>query len=126
MFAFGPISSLFDFLTFYVLLRFFHASPQLFQTGWFTESLISQTLIIFSIRTKAVPFFRSPPSLLFALSLVVIVLVGLTLPYTQVGQWFGFVQLPIEFYPMLAGMVLAYLMLTECMKWWFYRSIERG
>jgi Mg2+-importing ATPase len=125
MFIFGPISSLFDFLTFYLLLQFFHATPALFQTGWFTESLISQIVVIFSIRTKSLPFYKNLPSPVFAASLLAIIGVALVLPYTMIGRWFGFVPLPIEFYPMLAGMVLAYIILTECVKWWFYRHMDR-
>ena len=85
MLFFGPISSLFDFATFGIMLWVFHAGPALFQTGWFVESLATQTLVIFVIRTRRVPFFRSRPSVPLALAAVGIVAIGAVLPYT--GHW---------------------------------------
>ena len=82
MLIFGPISSIFDFLTFGIMLWVFHAGPALFQTGWFVESLATQTLVIFVIRTRRVPFFRSRPSVPLALAAVGIITIGAVLPYT--------------------------------------------
>jgi len=82
MFFMGPISSLFDFTTFGIMLWVFHAGERLFQTGWFVESLATQTLVIFVIRTRRVPFFRSVASSPLALAAVGITVVGAVLPYT--------------------------------------------
>src|SRR6516225_4945979 len=90
MLVFGPISSLFDFLTFGVMLWVFHAGPSLFQSGWFVESLATQTLIIFVIRTRRTPFFRSRPSLALTGTSLACVAVGAALPFTPLGALFGF------------------------------------
>ena len=81
MLFFGPISSVFDFITFGVMLRVFHAGPALFRSGWFVESLATQTLVIFAIRTRRVPFFRSVASAPMALAAVGITAIGAVLPY---------------------------------------------
>jgi hypothetical protein len=82
MLFFGPISSVFDFITFGVMLWAFHAGPALFRSGWFVESLATQTLVIFAIRTRRVPFFRSRPSLPLMLAALAVVTVGTVLPFT--------------------------------------------
>ena len=85
---FGPLSSVFDFITFYILLVVFAAGPALFQTAWFVESICTQTLIIFVIRTRAVPFYRSRPSKMLVAGAIVIALIGILLPLSAFGQLF--------------------------------------
>lgn len=119
---FGPISSLFDFLTFFILLFIFSADASLFQTAWFMESICTQTLVIFVIRTRVVPFYRSRPSRLLALSTVLIVAIACILPFTVVGSLFGFVRPPLPFFAVLAGLVIGYILMVELVKYWFYRK----
>ena len=120
MMIFGPISSLFDILTFVILLNFFKATPELFQTGWFLESLITQTLIIFSIRTTLVPFFKSRISPRFALGLYGVVFLAVLIPLSPLATYFDFVAPPTIFYSLLAILVLTYLVVVETAKRWFY------
>lgn len=120
MLMIGPISSAFDFLTFYVLLSVLQADEKLFQTGWFVESLCTQVLVIFIIRTRGNPFKSRPHPVLIATSLGV-ALLGAVLPFTPVGGYFGLVPLPARFYFILAGMALAYLAVVEIAKRGFYR-----
>jgi Mg2+-importing ATPase len=115
MICIGPISSIYDFLTFYALLKIFHASEALFHTGWFVESLATQTLVLFVIRTAGNPF-RSRPSLPLAITTVLIVLLGLLLPVSPLAKVFGFTPLPAMFFLFLSGMVITYLFLVELVK----------
>jgi P-type Mg2+ transporter len=121
MVLFGPLSSLFDFLTFAVMLWVFHAGPALFRSGWFVESLATQTLVIFAIRTRHVPFFRSHPSLPLTLAALGAVTVGAVLPATPLAHSLGFQPLPTAFFAALVAMGVAYLALVEVGKRWFYR-----
>ena len=121
MMFFGPISSLFDFTTFGVMLFIFHARGSLFQTAWFTESLATQSLVIFAIRTRRVPFLRSRPGGLLTLGTIGSVLAGLLLPYSPIASWFGFSPLPAAFLAILAVMVVVYLVLVEIGKSMFFR-----
>ena len=122
MIIFGPISSIFDFTTFGIMRWVFHAGPALFQTGWFVESLATQTLVIFVIRTRRVPFFRSVASTPMALAAVGITATGAVLPYTgHLARILGFRPLPGTFFFALAGIVVAYLVLVETGKYWFFR-----
>jgi P-type Mg2+ transporter len=121
MLFFGPISSLFDFVTFGIMLWVFHAGPVLFHTGWFVESLATQTLVIFIIRTRRIPFFRSRPSVPLLLAAFAVVIVGAVLPFTPLGHLLGFRPLPGLFFLALAGIVICYLVLIEVGKYWFYR-----
>jgi Mg2+-importing ATPase len=121
MIAFGPISSIFDFLTFFVMVFVFKASAPLFQTAWFVESLFTQTLVIFAIRTRKIPFYRSKPGKLLLLNIMVILILALALPFTFVGTFFSFVALPPNFLLILAAFIIVYLGLVELMKIWFYR-----
>jgi Mg2+-importing ATPase len=121
MVSFGPVSSIFDFLTFFVMLFVFKASAPLFQTAWFIESLFTQTLVIFAIRTRKTPFYRSKPNKLLLLNIVVILIFALVLPFTFIGTFFSFVALPLRFLLMLAVFIVAYLGLVEIVKIWFYR-----
>jgi P-type Mg2+ transporter len=120
MLVVGPVSSIFDFLTFYLMLRVLQADEGLFQTGWFVESLCSQVLVIFVIRTRGNPL-RSRPHRALVLTSLLVVAVGALLPWTPLGAFFGFVPLPGRFYWMLGGMVLVYLALVEVCKRCFYR-----
>jgi P-type Mg2+ transporter len=120
MLTLGPVSSIFDFLTFAVLLLIFQASEGLFQTGWFIESLATQVLVIFVIRTRGNPL-RSRPSPQLAATSLAVVAIGILLPYTSVGRWVGFTALPPVFLLALAAMVISYLLLAESVKRWFYR-----
>ncbi len=120
MILFGPISSLFDFATFGVMLFVFHATGSLFQTAWFVESLCTQALVIFAIRTRRVPFFRSRPSLALALGTLGSVAVGVALPFSPLAAWFGFTAPPLSLLAILAGMVIVYISLVELGKTFFF------
>lgn len=122
IFVFGPISSVFDFITFFILLFIFKADAALFQTAWFIESICTQTLIIFVIRTRIVPFYKSRPSGLLLASTLVIVAIACILPFTVIGSVFGFVHPPVSFFAVLAGLVIGYLILVEVTKKWFYNK----
>ncbi|WLI90715.1 magnesium-translocating P-type ATPase [Massilia sp. R2A-15] len=123
MLVIGPISSAFDFLTFYVLLHLFAAGEALFHTGWFVESLCTQVLVIFIIRTRGNPLKSRAHPLLTATSLGVVGLAVL-LPLTPLGTYFGFVALPGSFYLILVAMVSAYLCMVEVAKRAFYRRFD--
>jgi Mg2+-importing ATPase len=112
----GPVSSLFDFLTFFIMLFIFNAYESLFQTAWFIESLTSQTLVIFVIRTRKSPFWKSKPSKLLLLSSIAIVIFALVLPYTPLGEIFEFVRPPATFYIALAIILITYIILAEIIK----------
>jgi Mg2+-importing ATPase len=111
----GPVSSVYDFLTFFVLLKVFHASEQLFHAGWFVESLATQTLVIFVIRTAGSPF-RSRPSAALAATTLAVVLFGVALPYTPLGSLIGLVPPPAAFLVFLLLATGTYLMLVESVK----------
>jgi P-type Mg2+ transporter len=115
MIIIGPISSLYDFLTFYVLLHFFHAGEALFHTGWFVESLATQTLVLFVIRTMGNPF-RSRPSLALAVTTVLIVILGVALPFSPLATLLGFTALPGPYFSFLAVSTVTYLFLVEIAK----------
>ncbi len=123
MWVIGPVSSLFDFLTFYVMLVVLHANEALFQTGWFIESLATQTLVIFIIRTRGNPFASAPSTVLIVTSLSVVAVAAM-LPFTPLGIYFGFVAPPLKFFLILVAMVVAYLALVEIVKRRFYRRYE--
>jgi P-type Mg2+ transporter len=122
MLIFGPVSSLFDFLTFYALLTFFGASEPIFQTGWFMESMTTQVLVVFAIRTRRV-FFKSRPNGFLISMAIGVVAVAIALPLLPVGRWFGFVPPPPLFFAYLTGATLAYLALVEIVKVFFYRAM---
>ena len=123
MLVIGPVSSAFDFLTFFVLLQVFHAGEALFHTGWFVESLATQVLVIFVIRTRRGPFASRPSRLLILTSLAVVA-VAVLLPWTRLGARIGFVPLPGAFFLVLAGMVALYLAVVQLAKSWFYRHYQ--
>jgi Mg2+-importing ATPase len=111
----GPISSIFDFLTFYVLLHFFHADQVLFHTGWFVESLATQTLVLFVIRTARNPL-RSRPSVPLTTTALLIVAVGILLPFSRLARPLGFAPLPASYFGFLVAATITYLLLVEAGK----------
>ncbi|MBI5023630.1 MAG: magnesium-translocating P-type ATPase [Candidatus Omnitrophica bacterium] len=122
MFVFGLISSVFDFLTFGVLWFVFSAAAPVFHTGWFLESLCTQTLVIHIIRTGKIPFVESRPSQLLIFASIYIVTIGLVIPFIPLGKYFGFVLLPGTFFIALVGIVAAYLMTVQFVKKWFIKN----
>ena len=120
MLVIGPVSSLFDFLTFYIMLAVFHAGEALFHTGWFIESMATQVLVIFIIRTRRNPFKSRPSPWLIACSLTVVA-AAVLLPFTPAGAYFGFVAPPTFFFLVLTLLLPAYLLAVEGMKRWFFR-----
>jgi len=122
MIFFGPLSSVFDFVTFGVMLWIFHAGPEQFRTGWFVESLATQTLIIFAIRTRRIPFFRSHPSVPIVVAALGIAAVGAILPATPLAADLGFRPLPLAFFAALIAMIIGYLVLIEIGKHIFYST----
>jgi P-type Mg2+ transporter len=120
MLVFGPISSLFDFLTFYVLLTVFGAGQGLFQTGWFIMSLASQVLVVFAIRTRR-PFFRSKPHRFLLATAGSVVIVACLLPLLPIASWFEFVAPPVSFFLYLTLATITYLAIVEVAKTVFYR-----
>jgi len=121
MYVFGFISSIFDFLTFGVLYYVFQATPIMFQTGWFIESLATQTLIIHVIRTKKIPFIQSMPHPLLLASTFGIVIFGWLIPYTPLGAFFKLAPLPVPILLSIVGIVLLYLVTVEVGKRIFYK-----
>ena len=111
----GPISSIYDFLTFYVMLHYFHAGEALFHTGWFVESLATQTLVLFVIRTMGNPL-RSRPSRPLAITTIAIVVIGILLPFSPLAAILGFTALPLPFFAFLAIATITYLLLVEIAK----------
>ena len=111
----GPISSLYDILTFIVLLRVFHAPEAVFHTGWFVESLATQTLVIFVIRSASSPL-RSRPSNALVATTIGVVAIAIGLPFTSLGRWFGLVPLPGLYFVFLALATATYLVLVEIAK----------
>jgi Mg2+-importing ATPase len=122
MMIIGPISSIYDFLTFGLLLRFFHASTNaaLFRTGWFVESLATQTLVVFVIRTAGNPF-KSRPSGRLLLAVVAVAGTGAVLPYTPLGAVLGFIPLALSLLGAVSLLALTYLILVQMVKTQFYR-----
>jgi Mg2+-importing ATPase len=119
----GPISSIFDYLTFFIMLYVFNAwtDPALFHTGWFVESLFTQTLIIHIIRTNKIPFIESRASLPLIATSVIIVAVGAWLTVSPLAGALGFVPLPTQYWVLLAVMLVFYVILTQVVKTWFIR-----
>ena len=122
MFIFGPLSSVFDLLTFVVLYYLLHLSESAFQTGWFIESLATQTLVIFIIRTKRLPFIQSRPSRYIIISAMGIVIIGVYLAFSNLGRFFGFSPISIQASLSIFLIVFFYLISVEIVKRWFYRQ----
>ena len=126
MIFFGPVSSIFDFLTFFVMIYVFKAGAPLFQTAWFVESLFTQSLVIFVIRTRTVPFFRSKPNKLLVINIAVILMLALVLPFTRLGIFSVSCRCQSTFLFILVGFIVVYLGLVELMKIWFYSRYGNG
>jgi Mg2+-importing ATPase len=126
MFLFGPISSIYDFLTFAVMIYGFDAGATLFRSGWFVESLATQTLVIFLIRTRRIPFFHSRPSRPLLATTLACVGVGVALPYSPLADLLGFEALPLTFLAVLALMVATYLALVELGKYVFFTRLGQA
>jgi len=119
----GPISSIFDYMTFFIMLYIFNCwnNPALFHTGWFVESLFTQTLIVHVIRTNKIPFIQSRASKTLILTSLIVVIVGAWLTISPLAQTLGFVALPPLYWLLLLAMLLAYIALTQIVKTWFIR-----
>ncbi|MHB1676552.1 MAG: magnesium-translocating P-type ATPase [Sulfuriferula sp.] len=121
----GPISSIFDYVTYFIMYFVYHANTvgqaSLFQTGWFVESLFSQTLIIHIIRTGKIPFLESRASLPLILTSITICTIGVWLPMSPFAQALGFTTLPSTYWLMLGLIILSYMVLTQLVKNWFIK-----
>jgi Mg2+-importing ATPase len=120
----GPISSIFDFLTFFVMIKVFQAGEALFHTGWFIESLATQVLVIFIIRTRKNPL-KSRPNIWLTICSLLVVTFAVLLPFTPLGRFLGFVAPPMLFFIILLCMVIIYLFAVEMVKQWFYKHYTR-
>jgi P-type Mg2+ transporter len=121
MLFFGPISSLFDFAMFAILLWGFDAGATLFRSGWFAESLATQSLAIFAIRTRRIPFSRSRPSAALLLSTLAVVAIGIALPFSPLSHLLGLSKLPVGLLVVIAVVLPTYVLLLDAAKRWFYR-----
>jgi Mg2+-importing ATPase len=128
----GPCSSIFDYSTYFLLLYVFKCrdvsspgaaahSESLFQTGWFVESLLTQTLIIHVIRTNKIPFIQSRPSTFLMVASAVTMAIGVALPFTPLSGALGFTALPLLYWPYIAVTLLCYVVLTQVVKVWLLR-----
>ena len=124
MFVFGPVSSIFDFLTFWVLLGGLGAGVTEFRTGWFVESILTQTLIVYVIRTRRVPFLRSRPSVPMLLAPIGAAAAGVILTLSPWSHALGFSSLPVKFLIVLAVMIAGYMVLVDVTKLLFYRALD--
>ncbi|HEY3766315.1 MAG TPA: magnesium-translocating P-type ATPase [Gaiellales bacterium] len=122
MTVFGPVSSIFDFLTFFVMLQILNAGHTEFRTAWFVESLATQTLVVFLIRTRRVPFFHSRPSPAMLITPTAMAALGAILPFTPLAHVLGFTTLPLTFFLILLAMVVTYLTLVEIAKNRFFQN----
>jgi Mg2+-importing ATPase len=124
----GPISSIFDYMTYFIMLYVFHTwknvgnDAALFHTGWFVESLFTQTLIIHIIRTNKIPFIQSRASKALLATSLIIVAIGAYLPFSPLASTLGLVALPPLYWLLLVGMLSCYVVLTQVVKMWFYRK----
>ena len=123
MITFGLVSSVFDYLTFGALLTILHATQDQFRTGWFLESVISASLIVLVIRSRK-PFFRSRPGKYLLAATLLIVVMTLTLPFTPLGEAFGFRPLPISFLVVIGIIIMAYIVTAEVAKTIFYNKVK--
>jgi Mg2+-importing ATPase len=124
MIIFGLISSVFDILTFVLLFGFFGLKDSVFQAGWFIESLLTQILVIYIIRTKKIPFLQSRPSKFLAATTLLIISFGIMIISTRIGHFFGFGDLPWPALIYIFGLVLIYLLIVEIAKQIFYRLLH--
>jgi P-type Mg2+ transporter len=123
MLVIGPVSSIFDYVTYFMMLYLFSAwdKPALFQTGWFVESLLTQTLIIHIIRTAKLPFVESRASVALIATSLLVAAAGIAIPFSWLGSVLGFVRLPQTYWIALCFILLSYAILTHLMKTWFVR-----
>jgi Mg2+-importing ATPase len=139
MFFIGPISSIFDYATFFLMLYFFGCKAyvvpvggaaattvsahleQLFHTGWFVESLLTQTLIVHIIRTQRIPFIQSRASKTMTFTTLLVMAIGVWLPFSPLAGFIGLTPLPPMFFVWIAGFLLTYSVLTHAVKMWFVR-----
>ena len=119
MLIFGPLSSLFDFVTFGLLLLILGVDAQAFHTGWFIESLFTQILVVLVIRTRRSPFWLSRPSKSLLAAIAAALAAAVIIPLSPLGDVLGFTALPLVFWPLLVGIVVAYLTLVELVKRWY-------
>jgi Mg2+-importing ATPase len=120
MLVFGPLSSMFDLLTFGFLLWVMKANQVLFHTGWFIESVLSASLVVFALRTR-LPFMRSKPSRAMLGMTLLIAGITLVLPYTPLAGLLGFAPLPVTYLLSVFGIIVLYFLSAEWVKRWFYR-----
>jgi Mg2+-importing ATPase len=123
MLTFGLVSSVFDYLTFGVLLIVLHATQDQFRTGWFLESVVSACLIVLVIRSRK-PFFKSRPAKYLLMATLSTVAVTVILPFTPLGGLFGFIPLPLSFLLPIAAIVALYVVAAEMVKAVFYRKVN--
>jgi len=121
MLTIGPISSLFDFLTFYLLIALFNADQTLFRTGWFVEFIATQVMVIFVIR--ACRPLRSHPNSWLVVTSLGAVLTAMLLPFSPLAHYLGFTPLPGKFFALLLALIVAYLVMVEAGKQWFYKRL---
>jgi Mg2+-importing ATPase len=124
MVIFGLLSSVFDYLTFGLLLFIMHTKEKAFQTGWFTESVISAILIVLVVRTR-LPFFKSLPGKLLSIATILVLIFVLLIPALPLANWMGFTPLPLQYYWWMLLIVGLYLFSAELAKRWFYRSLKK-
>jgi len=122
MLIIGPISSVYDFFTYGVMLLIFHARAELFHTGWFIESLCTQTLVIHVIRTGKIPFIESMPSNFLIFTSIFIVSLGIFIPFSPLARPFGFVAPPPAYFLALFLIVVTYLFFVQIVKTWFIKK----
>ncbi len=120
----GPCSSIFDYTTYFMMLKVFHCwdNPALFQTGWFVESLLTQTLIIHIIRTNRIPFLQSWASWPLTVTGAIIMAIGAWLPFAPIATWLGFAPLPPLYWPLVVLTLFCYVLLTQGVKFWLIRK----
>jgi Mg2+-importing ATPase len=123
MITFGLVSSVFDYLTFGLLLLILHANEDMFRTGWFLESVVSASLIVLVIRSRK-PFFRSRPGKYLLMATLIIVIITLILPFTPLGNVFGFSPLSFSTYLLLLLIVAVYIIAAEITKTIFYKKVK--
>ena len=123
MLVFGPLSSVFDLLTFGVLLGIMHADQAAFHTGWFIESVLSASVVVFAVRTR-LPFYRSHPSRTMMLVTLLVAVVALVLPYSPLANILGFTPLAVSTLGLIAGIIILYFIAAELVKRWFYHHFS--
>lgn len=124
MYIFGPISSIFDFLTFFLLFGVFGLHNAAFQTGWFIESLATQVFVIYIVRTRQIPFLQSRPSKYLVFSTIAVVLAGIIFATTPAGSYFGFEPLSLQVLGFIFVLVIIYLLIVEIAKHFFYKRFK--